>query len=82
MGNQIPAELGLEFAVPVTFLALVAPLLRSVPHLLAAFTSIIFTLLFADFPFSSGLLVAGVLALAVGYFSEVLLEKRQPKESL
>ena len=82
VGNQIPSELGLEFAVPVTFLALVAPLLRSIPHLLAAFTSVLFTLLFADFPFSSGLLVAGVMALAVGYLSEVWLEKRRLKEAV
>lgn len=82
VGNQIPSELGLEFAVPVTFLALVAPLLRSIPHLLAAFTSVLFTLLFADFPFSSGLLVAGVMALAVGYLSEVWLEKCRSKEAV
>lgn len=77
LGAQIPVELGLDFAVPITFLALVAPLLRSLPHLCAAVTSIVGTLLLVDLPFSSGLLVAALLALTVGYVVERLLETRQ-----
>ncbi|HEY0275416.1 MAG TPA: AzlC family ABC transporter permease, partial [Paenirhodobacter sp.] len=35
-GKAIPGSLALDFAVPVTFLAMIAPILRSVPHLAAA----------------------------------------------
>lgn len=77
LGAQIPVELGFDFAVPVTFLALVAPLMRSIPHLCAALTSILGTLLLADLPFSSGLLVAAIFALMVGYLVERFIESRR-----
>lgn len=66
LGETIPAEIGFDFAVPATFLALIAPLLRSPAHLAAALTSIVGTLLLQDLPFNSGLLVAAMLALIVG----------------
>ena len=36
----IPPEYALDFAVPITFIALFAPQLRSVPHLAAALVSV------------------------------------------
>lgn len=78
VGGQAPPEWQLEFAVPITFIAVVAPLLRSVPQLAAAMTAIITSLLFAFLPFSLGLLVAAALGIAAGVIVETLLERRVP----
>ncbi len=80
LGDLLPTDIGMEFAIPATFLALVAPLLRSLPHLAAAFTSVAGTLVFASLPFNSGLLLAALLALIVGAEIEKRLERRRPAD--
>lgn len=76
-GAAIPPEFALDFAVPITFLALFAPALRTLAHLAAALTSILVALLLAGLPYSTGLLVAAALAMAVGSLVEVLVERRR-----
>lgn len=66
LGKSIPPEFALDFAMPITFLALVAPALRTLAHVAAAITSVIVALLLASMPFNTGLLVAAVLAMVVG----------------
>lgn len=80
IGDLLPTDIGMEFAIPATFLALVAPLLRSLPHLAAAFTSVAGTLAFASLPFNSGLLLAALLALIVGAEIEKRLERRRSED--
>jgi len=77
LGYLMPQNIGMDFAIPATFLALVAPLLRSLAHLAAAFTSVVGTLLLSGLPFNSGLLVAALLALLVGAEVERRLEQRR-----
>jgi alanine dehydrogenase len=60
-GSAIPAGLALDFAVPVTFIALFAPALRSLPHLVAAFVSVVVALLLAGLPYAGGLLIASLV---------------------
>lgn len=76
MGAAIPPELALDFAVPVTFIALFAPALRSPPHLAAAFVAVVVALLLAGLPYSLGLLVAAGCAMAAGAGMELALERR------
>jgi predicted branched-subunit amino acid permease len=66
VGTAIPPEWGLDFAVPITFLALTAPALRTVAHIGAAFTSVTVVLLCAGLPWNLGLLVAGLAGMVVG----------------
>lgn len=80
LGEQIPTEIRFDFAIPATFLALVAPWLRSIPHLAAALTSVIATLVLHSLPFNSGLLVAALLALLVGTEVERRLARRKHQE--
>lgn len=65
-GAQIPPSFALDFALPITFLAMVAPALRSLAHVVAAVTSIIVALLAAGLPYGTGLLVAAICAMVVG----------------
>lgn len=77
VGAAIPEELAIDFAVPATFIALFAPLLRSLPHLAAAFVSVVAAIGFAWMPYSSGVLVAGALAMLTGAGVELALERRR-----
>ncbi|MEL6204757.1 MAG: AzlC family ABC transporter permease [Pseudomonadota bacterium] len=65
-GQGIPEGLALDFAVPITFIALIAPGLRTLAHLAAAATAILLGLALAGLPYGTGLLVAGLVAMIVG----------------
>lgn len=66
LGTQIPEAFALDFAMPVLFLSLVAPALRSLAHIGAAFTAVVLSLAFAWMPFNLGLIVAALPAMALG----------------
>jgi 4-azaleucine resistance transporter AzlC len=76
-GAAIPEALALDFAVPVTFIALVAPALRSAPHLAAAVVSVVVSLLLAWMPYNLWLLIAACLAMLTGAGTELWLERRR-----
>lgn len=76
LGATIPAWLALDFAVPVCFLAMVAPGLRTLPQVAAAGTSVAGALMLAWVPYSLGLLVAAALAMMVGAELERRLARR------
>ncbi|MBM1220366.1 AzlC family ABC transporter permease [Ponticoccus sp. SC2-23] len=76
VGAALPEWLALDFALPICFLAIVAPMLRTFAHMVAAFTSVVLALAFSWMPFGLGLLVAAVLAMAAGAVTEVQVERR------
>ena len=74
-GQALPEAWSLEFAVPLAFLALTGPMLRSLAHVAAALTSIIMALVFAGLPYGSGLLLAGFAAMCAGALTETLVAR-------
>lgn len=66
VGTAIPPEYSLDFAIPSCFIALTAPMMRSLPHFLAAVVSILGALALAWVPYSLGLIFAALAAMAVG----------------
>ena len=66
LGAQVPAGLPLDFALPLAFIALVGPLLRTRAHVAAAFVSVAGALALAWVPWNLGLLLAAAAAMAVG----------------
>lgn len=66
VGNAIPPEFALDFAVPITFLALIGPALRTLPHIAAAATALVLSPLLMGVPHSLGVLIAGICAMIVG----------------
>ena len=72
LGNAIPASVPLDFAVPITFLALIAPALRSIPHVAAATVAVVASLLLIGLPSGVGPMVAGLLAMLTGAFVETM----------
>jgi len=75
-GTAIPADYALDFAIPITFLALIAPALRTGPHVVAAFVSTVLALALAGLPYGTGLLLAACAAMVAGALSELALERR------
>jgi predicted branched-subunit amino acid permease len=75
-GNVIPASWSLDFAVPLCFLALLAPLLRGAPAIAAAAAAAIGVLALETLPMRLNLVTAGVLGIVVGVLVEVAREQR------
>lgn len=65
-GSLIPAGWPLDFAVPITFLAMIAPMLRTLAHVAAAGVAIVAALLLAGLPSGTNVLVAGPLGMVTG----------------
>lgn len=65
-GSTIPDAWALDFVMPVLFLSLVGPMLKTLAHVLAALTSIVVALLLSGLPSGVGLLLAAFAAMAVG----------------
>ncbi len=76
LGQRIPDWLALDFAVPIAFLAVIAPALKTLAHVAAAFTSVVLALALGGMPFGTGLLVAGFVAMCVGAAVETAMERR------
>ncbi|MEM8823248.1 MAG: AzlC family ABC transporter permease [Pseudomonadota bacterium] len=66
LGAQMPDTWELDFALPLAFLALIGPMLKSRAHVAAAFVSVAGTLLLWWIPWNLGLIVAAIAAMAVG----------------
>lgn len=80
-GKTIPPEFALDFAVPIAFLATIAPLLRGRANLAAAAVSVGVTLALWWMPYSTGLLVAAACAMATGAIVETLTERQKEPRS-
>lgn len=65
-GSLIPASWQLEFALPLTFMAILAPNLTSRNAWITALTAGILSLLLMNLPLSSGLLISVLAALLLG----------------
>ena len=81
IGAQIPESFALDFALPITFLALVTPMLRTPAHVVAAGVSIVVSLFAAALPYSLGLLVAGIAGMMAGAQTERWLEVKKVGEA-
>lgn len=65
LGSIVPEELGLTFAIPLTFLSLIIHEFRKLDHLIVIFTSGILATLFYDIPFKAYIILATSIALVV-----------------
>ena len=74
-GNLIPVSWSLDFAVPLCFIALVAPLFRSAPNATAALVAAVAVLGFGALPMKLNLVVAGVLGIVAGTLAELAGER-------
>ncbi|WP_299610581.1 AzlC family ABC transporter permease [uncultured Tateyamaria sp.] len=78
LGTQLPQDLPLDFALPIAFLSIVAPMMRTLPHLIAAAVAVIVGLLAVPVPYSLGLIIAGAAGMMAGAQAELMLRGRTP----
>ncbi len=75
-GNGIPSDLPIDFVVPLTFLALVSPMLKTIAHLVAAAVSVALSLALHGLPGGVSILLVGIGAMAAGAAVETWRERR------
>lgn len=79
LGTAIPKAWSLDFALPLTFIAMVVPVLKDRPAVAAALAGGIVALVAFSLPYKLGLILAAVVGIVVG----TLLEGRKsPRETL
>ena len=79
LGTTLPESWPLDFALPVTFIALVMPALKDRPAIAASLSAGLVALLAYSLPFKLGLMLAGLLGILVGTWLE---GRESPKETL
>jgi predicted branched-subunit amino acid permease len=75
-GNVIPASWSLDFAVPLCFVAIVAPLFRERTMVIGGVVAAIAVMALAGLPMRLNIVVAGLLGIAVATFAETLAVRR------
>jgi len=65
LGSFVPEELGLKFAIPLTFIAVVVQDLKKIDHVIVMLTCGISSLLFFDAPFKLYIIISPILALII-----------------
>lgn len=75
-GRRVPESWALDFVMPLTFLSLIGPMLRTPAHVVAALTGITVALLAAGLPYNLGLLVAGMAGMVAGARTETWMERQ------
>ncbi len=78
LGTALPPQIPLDFALPITFLSMVAPMMRTLPHIVAAGVAVVISIAAASIPYSLGLLVAGIAGMMAGAQVDLWLERRAP----
>lgn len=66
IGVQLPADLGLEFALPLTFIAIVVPMIDSRERLFVAVAAAVAAVALAGLPYKVGLFIAALIGLVLG----------------
>ncbi len=63
LGSIVPPELGLKFAIPLTFIAIVVSDLKKIDHVVVMLVSGISSLIFFDAPLKSYIIISPIIAL-------------------
>jgi len=66
LGSAVPESWSLDFALPLTFIAMVIPVLKNRPSIAAACSAGITALLAFSLPYRLGLILAALVGIAVG----------------
>jgi len=70
LGAAIPASWPLDFALPLTFIAMLVPVLKNHPAIAAALSAGLVALVAYSLPYKLGLILAALVGIAVGTLLE------------
>jgi 4-azaleucine resistance transporter AzlC len=79
LGSAIPESWSLDFALPLTFIAMVVPVLKNRPAIAAAVSAGIVALVADSLPYRLGLILAALVGISVGTYLE---GRKSPKGTL
>ncbi len=81
-GSYLPdlTNLGLDFAIAVTFIALVIPTIVNIPILVSVIVAAILSVLFKLMQFELDLVAAAIIAMYCGYLTDRFLSKNDDKD--
>lgn len=79
LGTEMPDDIPLDFALPLTFIAMVVPILKKRPMIAAAVSAGVTALLAYNLPFKLGLILAALVGILVG---TVLENKKDSSEAI
>lgn len=78
LGTAIPDSWSLDFALPLTFIAMVVPVLKNRPAIAAALSAGGTALLAYSLPYRLGLILAALVGILVGTVLEARLPEKDP----
>ena len=81
LGAQVPDTWALDFAIPITFLAMIAPMFRTLAHVVAAIVAVATSLVAVNIPYSLGVIVAGLAGMMAGAQTELWMSRRAGETS-
>jgi len=70
LGSTIPESWSLDFALPLTFIAMVVPVLKNRPAIAAAISAGVVALVADSLPYRLGLILAALVGISVGTYLE------------
>ena len=81
-GSYLPdlTELGLDFAIAVTFIALVIPSISNLPAIVTVIVAGVCSVIFKLLHWELGLVAAALLAMLSGYITLRVMDERQLKK--
>jgi len=79
LGSAIPESWSLDFALPLTFIAMVVPVLKNRPAIAAAISAGVVALVADSLPYRLGLILAALVGISVGTYLE---GRKSPKGTL
>ena len=74
-GNFAPASLSLDYAVPLSFVALLIPTLKNKTYVAVAGFSSVLSLVFVNFPLKTGIIVTALLSVLLAW---IIIRKGRP----
>jgi len=81
VGSSVPDSWALDFAIPITFLAMIAPMFRTLAHVAAAVVAVVVSLFAVEVPYALGLIIAGLAGMITGAQVEAWMERRKPRST-
>ncbi|EAP95392.1 AzlC family ABC transporter permease [Vibrio splendidus] len=83
-GSQIPSlnEIGLDFAVAATFIALVFPLIRTLPVVVCVVVSLVTSVAMSVNNIEGGLMIAAIAGMLAGFISESFQERNNGNKTI
>lgn len=70
LGAAIPESWSLDFALPLTFIAMVVPVLKGRPYVAAALSAGVVALVAYSLPYKLGLILASLVGIVIGTYLE------------